>query len=140
MMEFFVDFILAELAALFALLIVYLLLQILLALRKTVVVPSVTVNVSPAQVSRGDTVGISGAVQESGAPATSTPVALTVTDPDGNATPLPNSMTDANGNYTASYVVPSTAPSGVFTVAATALGTEVTTTFTLRSKHKYSES
>lgn len=121
----------------FWLIVMFLLILVLRRLpRKRIVVPNLTVKVDKASYLHGDTVQISGQLIEAGSPVTSETVSTKVTDPNGNATSLPDTQTDTNGAFSNSWVVPSDAASGTWTVEVTALGVTATTSFTLGSHHR----
>lgn len=138
MVNVLIEFIMLEIAATLALLIVYLLLQILLMLRKRVLVPLVTVMTDKPEYARGATAHISGVVTENGEPATGIPVSVKVTDPKDVETDLGPVNTDPKGAYTVDFPIDAAAAGGTYTVEADSLGVTATTSFTLsmRKHHR----
>jgi len=130
-MDTIINIILSEIATLLIILILILLLILYERLKKIVVVPSVSVATDKANYPHGETVTITGVVQENGEPQEGATVAISVKDPSGAEQTALTTTTDADGKYTATYDLPSDAVGGTWTVTATALGTTATTTFTL---------
>jgi len=130
-MDVLVRLILAEFAVALALFIVYLILKIVLMLRKRVVVPGITVTVDKAAYMQGENVGITGLLTEDGSPAPGETVSLKITDPAGSETILPEAITDIAGKFSSVWQVPQDASPGLYTVSATGLGITAHTTFTL---------
>ena len=131
LMDTIINIILSEIATLLIILILILLLILYERLRKIVVVPSVSVATDKANYPHGETVTITGVVEENDEPQASADVDIFVKDPNGELVFEVKATTDADGKYTATYDLPSDAVGGTWTVTATALGTTATTTFTL---------
>jgi len=93
------------------------------------VVPTLTVATAKAKYLHGETVEISGALSEEGSPVAGQTIDVKIKYPDGTEVDLPDVTTDDEGKYANSWVVPSDAPPGTYTVTATGYGVSATTTF-----------
>ena len=132
-MDIIIRIILGETAILLALLIILLIILIWLLLKKIVVVPTLTVTVEKAKYLHGETVNISGKLEENDEAVEGATVSIKITDPEGTEAILPDATTDANGEYKNTWVIPADAPPGTYMVTATGLGVSATTTFTFNS-------
>ena len=124
-----------EVVILLAVLGVLLILLVWWLLRKLVVVPSLSVATDKASYFRGETVQISGSLQQNGNPLANQTLGLTVRPPTGDAYSLPSVTTDTEGKFVASWDIPSDAIAGGYTVEATSAGVSATATFTLFQSH-----
>jgi len=129
-LDMLIAFILGETAVILALIIIILILCICLLWKKTVVVPTLIVAVDKPSYLHGETVNISGGLEENGKPVEGQTISIKITDPEGTEIALPDATTDANGEYKNIWVVPDGAIPGTYTVTATGLGVSATTTFT----------
>lgn len=147
MIDILVEFILVELAAALALWIIYLLLKILLMLRKIVVtLPQLTLQLTPVtppgQYDHGATVNVTGLdlsdVGPPAVPAAGATINLSLTDKAGVVTPVGSVQTANDGTFAGSFVVPATAAAGDASLQATDPATgatgSVTFTFSMRKR------
>ena len=101
-------------------------------LRKKVYDSVISVAVDATEYPKGATVGISGSLLTStGTPEPSETVNYSIQDPDGTVYGPFVAVTDENGLYSASWTVPTGAPTGDYTLTATAKGATAITTFML---------
>jgi len=120
-----------EAAILFILILIYLQLR-RMSKRNKVAVPEVTVTVDKpsGKYLHGETVKISGTLEEDGEGVANETVALSVTYTDETDVELPAVTTDSEGAFTAEWVIPSDVPPGSVILRASALGIVATATFT----------
>lgn len=116
--------------ALILLIVLAIVIVVAILLPKIVIVPSITVTVDKTEYYRGDTVTISGTVKVGTVGQSGKTVALAVTPPTGDTYSLPSVTTNSTGGFKTTWIVPSDAAGGVFTVTGTSLGISGTKTFT----------
>lgn len=111
--------------------IIGIILVILYIIWKIVAELQVSVSVDKSSYLKGETISISGHVQDSlGNPKQGLTSNLIVTPPEGDIYTLPGVTTDSSGDFTSTWDIPTDAVDGTYTLTASVLGVTADATFT----------